>query len=403
MDNVKANSVIRQFLSLLPIHVLDRTVFDYYTKKLTVMKTIFIFVTAQMNHWSSYSEIEAQICAQTELQQLFHLESISGSQLSRSLDRLPTELLESIFQQLALRAKHRTAALNGVSKSIGKLSIIDASTISLPLALGRWAQVTRKASSVKMHLRVVAASPDTVFPDAMVPTTGNVGDRACSVLLVVPSDTTYVMDRGYDDYKKMETWSKDNIRFVMRLRDRAFTTVVEETPTAPESRILRDAKVQMGRAYRENKETLRLIEFLDEKGRCYRLVTSIWDLPAEEIARIYKCRWLIELFFKWVKQHLRTVHVHSYKPQAIWNQLFLVLITALLVQEVNASVPRKITPWQLLKWMRVYLYLPWMNLEQELLRPRRSSKGKSPGAKEKPKILRTTVGKLRPSKKGIRA
>lgn len=399
MDNVKANSVIRQFLSLLPVNVLDPTVFDYYTKKLTVMKSIFIFVTAQLNAWSSYNEIEAQIRAQIELQRLFHLDSISGSQLSRSLDRLPTELLEWLFQQLALRAKQRTASLDGVSKTIGQLSIVDASTISLPLQLGRWAQVTRKASSVKMHLRLVVASPDTVFPDAMVPTTGNVGDRACTLQLVIPSDTTYVMDRGYDDYKKMEEWSKANIRFVMRLRDRAFTTLLEEAPVEADSRILRDAKVQMGSAPRTDKHTLRLVEFTDEQGRRYRIVTSIWDLSAEEIAQIYKCRWLIELFFKWIKQHLQTVHVHSYKPQAIWNQLFLVLITALLVQEVKAMLPCKITPWRLLSLMRIYLYLPWSSLEQELFRPRRTSKGRPPGIRPKPKILRTTVGELRLSQK----
>jgi len=399
MDNVNANSVIRQFVSLLPVNVLDPTVFDYYTKKLTVMKSIFIFVVAQLSCWSSYSEIEAQIRAQTELQRLFHLDSISGSQLSRSLDRLPTELLEWLFHQLALRAKRRTASLGGISQTMGKLSIVDASTISLPLGLGNWAQVSRKASSVKMHLRLVAASPDTVFPDAMVPTTANVGDRACAVHLVIPSDTTYVMDRGYDDYKKMEAWSKEEIRFVMRLRDRAFTTMLEESTVEPEGRILRDAKVQMGSAPRADKEVLRLIEFMDEKGRRYRLVTSIWDLSPEDIALIYKCRWLVELFFKWIKQHLRTVHVHSYKPQAIWNQLFLVLITALLVQEMNASLSRNITPWQLLKLMRVYLYLPWSALEDELLRPRRTSKGKPPGMEQKQKILRTTVGELRPSKK----
>nr|WP_246188057.1 transposase [Paenibacillus tengchongensis] len=128
-------------------------------------------------------------------------------------------------------------------------------------------------------------------------------------------------------------------------------------------------------------------------------MTSIWDLSAEEIAQIYKCRWLIELFFKWVKQHLSTVHVHSYKPQAIWNQLFLVLITALLVQEVNASLACKTTPWQLLRLMRVYLYLPWSSLEEELFRPRRTSKGRPRGVPPKPKILRTTVGELRASKK----
>ncbi len=197
--------------------------------------------------------------------------------------------------------------------------------------------------------------------------------------------STFVMDRGYDDYKKMEAWSTDGIRFVMRLRDRAFTTVLEELPVEAEGRITRDAKVQMGRADRDDKRTLRLIEFRDEKGRRYRLVTSIWNLSAEDIAQIYKCRWWVELFFKWIKQHLSTVHVHSYKPQAIWNQLFLALITALLVQEVKASLSTRQTPWQLLKLMRVYLYLPWSSLEQEVHRPRRASKGKPPGAGQNPR------------------
>ncbi|MNP11411.1 Transposase DDE domain protein [compost metagenome] len=219
-----------------------------------------------------------------------------------------------------------------------------------------------------MHLRLVAASPDTVFPDAMVPTSGNVGDRACAVHLVVPSDTTYVMDRGYDDYKKMEAWSTDGIRFVMRLRDRAFTTVLE-----------------------------------DEKGRRYRLVTSIWHLSAEDIAQIYKCRWWVELFFKWIKQHLSTVHVHSYKPQAIWNQLFLALITALLVQEVKASLSTRQTPWQLLKLMRVYLYLPWSSLEQEVHRPRRSLQRKTSRSRAKTQELTNHGGRVPTEQKVIRA
>ncbi|MHA6534804.1 IS4 family transposase [Paenibacillus sp. BAC0078] len=399
MDNVNVNSVLRQFLSLLPVNALERTLFDHYTKKLTVMKTVFIFVVAQMYRWSSYSEMEAHIRAQPELQRWLHLDSISGSQLSRSLDRLPTELLEWIFQQLATRAKRRTASGGGVSKTIGRLSIVDASSVPLSFGLGDWARVSRKASSVKMHLRLVAASPDTIFPDAMVPTSGNVGDRACALHLVTKADTTYVMDRGYDDYKKMEAWSTDGIRFVMRLRDRAYTTVLKESSVVAEGRITRDASVQMGSADRADKQTLRLIEFTDEQGRRYRLVTSIWELSAEDIAQIYKCRWLIELFFKWIKQHLSMVHVHSYKPQAIWNQLFLVLITALLVQEVKASFATRHTPWQLLKVMRVYLYLPWSSFEQEVLRPRRASRGKPSGAQQKPKILRTTVGELRPSKK----
>lgn len=399
MDNDKRKTVLRQFTSLLPFQKKVRTVFDHYIKKLTVAKAITLFTIAQLNHWSSYKEIATQLRAQTELQERVGLTSISESQLSRSLESMPTELLEALFQRLALRKKRQTATHKGITPAIGKLSIVDASSITLPLRLCDWAQVTKKTSSVKMHLRLVAASPDTVFPDAMMPTTGNVGDRACSVDLVVPSDTTYVMDRGYDDYARMDRWCRDGIKFVMRMRERTTTTILEEFPVPKNGRIIRDAIVKVGSKSKSMEQTVRLIEFTDDQGRLYRLVTSVLDLSAEDIAQIYKSRWLVELFFKWIKQHLTVVHMHSHAPQAIWNQLFLVLITALLMDEMKAVMPGKQTLWQCLQQVRVYLYLPWSSLEQEILRKRRPSKGRKAGGNPRPKPLHTTVGQFKPSKK----
>ncbi|TYR76204.1 transposase, partial [Rossellomorea vietnamensis] len=84
--------------------------------------------------------------------------------------------------------------------------------------------------------------------------------------------------------------------------------------------ILRDAKVILGAE--KKMRPVRLVEYQDSEGKTYKVATTRWDLSAIEIAEIYKNRWIIELFFKWIKQSLRFVKVWSTKPQGIWNQMF---------------------------------------------------------------------------------
>ncbi|OXS52079.1 hypothetical protein B1A99_35025 [Cohnella sp. CIP 111063] len=399
MDNVNARSVIRQMFSLLPICVHERLLFDHYTKKLTTMKAIFVFIAAQLNHWSSYSEMEFHIAAQPELQRFLRLERISGSQLSRKLDQIPTELLNWLFHQLVVRTRRRSSGRKGITAQIGKLRIIDSSRIRLPLQLGDWARMSTESSGVKMHLRLVADSPETLFPDALIPTSLNVDDRAGAIELVTDSRATYVMDRGYEDYNKMDQWIMRKIRFVMRIRDRACTSVVEEFAVPEGSPILRDARVRVGSTFRSMEKTVRLVEFQDEQNKRYRVLTSIWHLSAEEIAYIYKSRWLIELYFKWLKQHLRLTKLHSYKPQAIWNQMLLALITALLVEEMKQKSQASCSTWRFLQLLRAYMYHPLSAIVAELNRPPgRISRGKPPGAGRKAISVRTTIGIINPSK-----
>ncbi|MFD2334707.1 IS4/IS5 family transposase, partial [Cohnella sp. GCM10020058] len=195
MDNNTQTSVIRQWLSLLPINVLERTVFDRYAKKLTIMKSIVIFLAAQLNRWSSYEEIETQIHAHPQWQELLQFPRISGSQLSRKLDRIPTEWLEWMMVQGVSRVQALNAGRghHAFKGKVGKLAIVDSSVISLPLRLCDWASLSPQECGIKMHLRLIAESPDTVFPDAMLPTTANVDDRYATLHLVTDSDATYVM------------------------------------------------------------------------------------------------------------------------------------------------------------------------------------------------------------------
>ncbi|PZT52042.1 transposase, partial [Paenibacillus silvae] len=102
---------------------------------------------------------------------------------------------------------------------------------------------------------------------------------------------------------------------------------------------------------------------------------------------MYKHRWLIELFFKWIKQHLRFVKVFSYSPQGIWNQLYLVLIAFALCTLVRLQTAPSKTTWDILKLIRIYAYHPWSMMEKALARkPTQTSKGRqrSPDRNEIP-------------------
>ncbi len=400
MDNVTQNSVIQQLISLLPFHVGHRCMFDRYAKKLTVAKSIALFTIALLDKWSSYQVIETKLRANEKLQEALHLPGISGSQLSRKLNDIPTEFLQELFLQLVAEMGQHTAGDTGVSKAIGKLGIVDSTSLHVPYSIGDWARLSSRDSSVKMHLRLIVASPETVYPDHMIPTTRNYDDREVAVDMVTEADVTYVMDRGYVKYSMMDTWVENNTRFVMRINNNHILTVVEEKAIPKGTQIRKDAIVLLGRT-QFMKQSIRLIEFEDEKGRLYRVVTTRYDLSAEEIAEIYRHRWLIELYFKWMKQHLRLVKLFSYKPQAVWNQMFMALIGYLLMLKLKRTSNISKSPWEILVIVSAHLAMTWKSCMAEVERkPTRKSKGRQKKPNAPPPVidLESRIGRIKPRK-----
>jgi hypothetical protein len=222
--------------------------------------------------------------------------------------------------------------------------LIDSSTISLCLTRYLWAEFRETKSGVKLHLRL-RFTEDFSSPDKAVITPARSSDSTqMNSLVVEEKDVLNVFDRGYVDYKRFDSYCENGTRFVTRLKANALFEIVQELPLESDSPIEKDSIVYLGtKGINKMQHPLRLLKTNDTKGNPVVILTNDFKLSAGQIGDIYRSRWQIELFFKWIKQHLRVKHFYGLSQQAVENQLFIALITycllALLKLEVNYSGP----------------------------------------------------------------
>jgi len=398
MGNFNSKTVISQCLNWLDIPEWICSFLDYRTQKLTCRAAILLGIEAQLSGRQDPESIVYNLQVDDELKALTGLTSLSASQFSRGLNEMPTFLLQYLLQSVScdVQAKLREARPGArTDKTIPKLSIIDSSSIPLPEFHGKWAYCSKDRNSVKLHLRLSTEWPDLAIPNKVILSTGAVTDSEVAVELVTEQGTTYVMDRGYINYAHYKKWLDSGILFVARLQTKNKTRILETRLTPEEeSDLLLDADVLIQVTKKpETTIKLRLVEFKDEKNRVYRLITSNWELTAREIADIYRERWGIELFFKWMKQNLHLSKLYSYKPNAVWNQIYLALIAHALCVLVKLHTGAKQGLCQILKLMRVYISRSWEMLLAALFRePTKTSQGR----RKKPKRGRK---RLHPEKK----
>jgi hypothetical protein len=362
--------LICQCLKLLPTEHLRCPLRDY-GKKLKTESLIKIFVAGQLDQWNSYSHMEEKLFAHPTLRDELGLDMISGSQLSRRINDLPTGIVENIFLKVVQMLQQLTRDQKGISKRIGILKIVDSTELKLPKNLCDWATISKDHTAVKMHTRLTVTSPDTAFPDKVIPSTGNVSDFESAKYLIEDPYATHVTDRGYPSKMNLEDWLKRDISFVTRISKNLRLYIEKEfEPTHPS--VTKDAIAYFGTSH----HPIRYIEFTDDKCRTYRILTNRWDLEDSEILDIYKNRWVIELFFKWIKQHLKLTKIWSTKPQGIWNHMYLSLIAFGLSLIVKLMTQSTKTPWGFFQSLQTYLYLTFEELSKELNRKKKKSKGR---------------------------
>jgi IS4 transposase len=165
--------------------------------------------------------------------------------------------------------------------------------------------------------------------------------------------------------------------FVTRLKDNAIVEVLDEFPSAEGSTVLKDRMVKIGKGSKQMKNVLRMIETTDLKGNLIRIVTNRFDLTAEEISDLYRNRWKIETFFRWVKQHLKLTRFYGEDENAVWNQIMICLIAYCLLLLMKLDLETSKTLLDLSRLLKSNLTKPWEVLRDAVFRrPSRTSKGR---------------------------
>lgn len=352
-----------------------------YVKKLTFKAITVLFLDAILNRRKTLGEIAGHLASRPWLQRWLGLEGIDPSCLPRALGKLFTGDLAAIYKALAYRVAEKVGKAPRLHH-YGPVAAVDSSILPIGKKRGKWAFVQKGKNQAKMHTALYLTGEDTAYPGRVALSTGIVADVDAEVLaqLVVDPAYTYLFDRGYINYALFSQWIQAGIRFVVRLKSNSKVSILEKRPVA--APLLLDADVEVEVPDTGEALHLRLVEytFTDQKGKRHRVraLTNRFDLPASDIAALYRYRWKVELFFKAMKSQLNLKKLYdSENDAAVWNLIFLHAIAYLLVELERLSHAPGESFGEWLAAIRPYLDILWAEFLAILHKPpSRTSKGR---------------------------
>lgn len=348
---------------------------DKYVKKLTTLAYFKLFLHAELQGRDGLRDIASDVLSQ-DMQRETGLPSISAAQLCRKHNQVDPALLEQVFNQLVKRI-HSQANLK---RSRNKFKIIDSSTIVLCLQKFKWAHFRSTKSGIKLHSRIAYWDDNDVYPDKVKVTPAKVNDRILLEELADEEGVTYVFDRGYVDYAAYDRFCDNGIFFVTRLKNNAVIEPIHTYELPQNSIVSLDEKIVVGTQSNRMTHPLRMIETADSEGNLLFLLTNRFDLTADEISEMYRNRWAIETFFKWMKQHIKIKTFYGTSENAVMNQVWTALIAYCLLALVKQEMSTTSTLLEISRKLKVLL---WQSSSEWIEQLNRPPSRKSAGRKKK--------------------
>lgn len=341
--------------------------FDSYSKKLDFTTAIQILLHAVYEGLPSYREIDRSFMDRRLCEEV-GIDSLCYSSLSRKTTEISQEVLMELFTQLVWKVSEQRA-----SSKTSSLQLIDSTTIPLNKTRFPWAKFRKTKSGIKLHLNLCYLDETNQYPEKFTITTADEHDRNHFECLVDKTEATYVVDRGYFDYKLLDCLHYDGYFFVTRTKSNTAITVLEQIevaePKITDGQVISDQHVILGGRNTHVTERFRLVTVLTKGQRILRLVTNRFDISPNEVANMYQARWQIELFFKHLKQNLTIKQLYSRNEQGAINQVILTMIATLLTFLIKIELNSTVTLFQL---KRSFHYLRFESAEIWLERHRPS-------------------------------
>ena len=328
--------VFSQVMEHLPIHEFQKCVTryggDYKSRGFSCRDQFLCMSFAQLTFRESLRDIEA--CLRSVPEKLFHLGfrgRIARSTLAEANENRDWRIYADFAQALIHIARPMYAADPFGVDLEATVYALDSTTIDLCLSVFPWARFRQHKAAVKMHTLLDLRGS--------IPTFIEVSDGKCHDVNLLDEITAepgafYVMDRAYLDFERLHSFHRNGAFFVTRTKTGVVLNRRYSHAVPPDTGVSSDQTVVLGTAgsARNYPDMLRRIRFVDpETNRRFIFLTNNFELPAFTIAQLYKSRWRIELFFKWIKQHLRIKAFYGYSENAVKTQIWIAVASYVLI------------------------------------------------------------------------
>ena len=328
------STIFRQLLNLLPRGQFEMIVKkykgDFKTHKLNCWAQFAAIFYAQLRQRNSLRDIETGLRVQSS--KLYHLgiKPVKRSTLSDANKKRPYQVFEELFYCMLKKCKQLSAKRIEFTNPITSL---DSSTITLCHTLFPWANFQAKKGGLKLHLHY---NHNDDLPEFISLTEAKASDLTIGRQFKFKPDSILVFDRGYNDYKWFYALDQQRVTFVCRVKRPFSCYLIGQHTLNPESDIIEDSDIHIPANHSHHKKRylkpIRLVAYQDpDTGETIKFLTNNESYSPETIALIYKQRWKIELFFKWIKQHLKIKTFLGTSKNAVFSQIWIAMTLYLLL------------------------------------------------------------------------
>ena len=337
--------------------IIDRHGGDAGVRTLSCADLFRVMVFAQLTWRESLRDIE--VCLTANQAKLFHM-GMKGvparSTLSDALNLRDWRIYHALAMRLIQRARSLYAKDSLNIDLDATVYALDATTIDLCLSLFDWAPFRTAKAAVKMHTLLDLRGSIPAFIHI---SDGKMHEVNVLDILAVEAGAFYVMDRGYLDFARLYKMHQAGAFFVTRAKRGMDARRVYSTPTDRDTGVICDQRIALNGFYisKDYPEYLRRVRFKDpESGKTLVFLTNNTSLPALTIAALYKNRWQVELFFKWIKQHLRIKRFLGTSENAVKTQIWCAVSTYVLIAIVKKELQLNASLYTLLQILSVSIF-----------------------------------------------
>src|SRR5437773_2548148 len=315
-------------------HIVEKYGADQSVRKLTTKRQFIALLYGQFSGSTSLREVVTGMASHET--RLYHVGAapVKRSTMSDANSKRPWQVFSELFAQMLPQA-HR-----GLRRATADaVRLIDSTSIRLSSLSEGWATFSADVFRAKAH---IVYDPNADRPVYFAVTPANVNDITAAKAMPIEPGATYVFDLGYYDYGWWAGLDDAGCRFVTRLKKNTSITVVHENRVPKNSNILSDRIGHLPARLANSRKNpmqvpVREVRVIIDTGKVLRIVTNDLDASAQEIAELYKQRWEIELFFRWIKQTLKIKHFIGVSENAVRIQIVVALIVFLILRMAQTA------------------------------------------------------------------